>query len=549
MTIESLNILLLGATLVLMVAVLAVRWATSAGLPTLLVFLALGVILGEEGVGLRFDDPELMQVLGFLALAVILAEGGLSTRWSDVRPSIPFAVTLSTIGVAVSVAVTAVVVHLVLGVDWRIAVLVGAVVSSTDAAAVFSILRRFPLRGRVRSALEAESGLNDPPVVILVTLVVSDAWAQPGILAPLGSFVYQLLGGAVVGLLIAWAGQWMLNRSALPVAGLYPAATLGLPLLAFGGAGALGASGFLAAYLCGLWLGNAPLPHRNATLGFAESTAWLAQISLFILLGMLATPAQLPEVILPALVIGTTLLLLARPASVFVSSIGLRMQPPREGRRPDTWLLRPRPRLRVSSREQAFLSWAGLRGAVPIVLATIPEAVGLPGAEELFDIVFVLVVIFTLIQGPPLPWIARRLGLSDEDAAREINVDSAPLEERHADLLTVDVREHSRLAGTRVRELGMPPGSLVTLLIRGRISRVPTADTRLTPGDRILIISTHTVRPAVEERLRELNEVPGGSSSGAEESAGGEGGATSLAERPSRPPRPGEEDEPPRPPL
>lgn len=504
MSIAELNVVLLVSAVVLLVAVLAVRWATSAGLPTLLVFLALGLVLGENGLGLQFDDPQLTQVLGFVALAIILAEGGLSTRWSDIRPALGFAVVLSTVGVAVSVAVTAAVAHFALGWDWRLAILVGAVVSSTDAAAVFSLLRRFPLRGRLRSALEAESGMNDPPVVILVTLVVSDAWEQTGVLASLGMMAYQLVCGTAVGLVVAWAGHWMLNRSALPVSGLYPAAILGLALLAFGGAGALGASGFLAAYVCGLWLGNARLPHHNASLGFAESTAWLAQIGLFILLGLLATPSELPGALVPALVIGTALLLLARPASVLVSSVGLRMPRRRPGGRRGPLGRIPRPRLRIAPREQAFLSWAGLRGAVPIVLATIPWAMRMPGAEQIFEIVFVLVVIFTLIQGPLLPWMARRLGVADDGAGREINVDAAPLEERHADLLTIDVGDRCDLARTRIKNMGLPSGALVTLLIRKQVGQIPTGDTELAPGDRIVVISTADLRPAVEKRLQEL---------------------------------------------
>ncbi|MDS1271942.1 potassium/proton antiporter [Lipingzhangella sp. LS1_29] len=509
MSADLLNYVLLGSMLVLLAGVLAVRLATRAGLPALLAFLGLGLALGEGGLGIRFDDPELMQVLGFTALAIILAEGGLSTKWSDIRPALPFALLLSTVGVGVSVTVTAIVGHYALGLDWRIAILVGAVVSSTDAAAVFSILRYLPLRARVRSALEAESGLNDPPVVILVTLVVSDIWAQTGILAAAGEALYQLIGGAVLGIIVGITGQWLLNRSALPTSGLYPAATCGLPLLAFGGSGVLGASGFLAAYVCGLWLGNAPLPHRNATLGFAEGVAWLAQIALFTLLGMLASPSELPGALVPALVIGAALTLLARPASVMVSAVSLRMThlrlPGLRGR-PPSRIPVCRPCWRVPLREQAFLSWAGLRGAVPIVLATIPQSEDVAGAAGLFDIVFVLVVIFTLLQGPTLPWIARRLGVSDEGSTQEVNVDSAPIEERQADLLTVNVSRRCDLAGRRVQDLGLPPGALVTLLVRDEISHVPSGETELAPGDRIMVITTHTVLPQVEERLRDLTD-------------------------------------------
>ncbi|AEF41087.1 potassium/proton antiporter [Hoyosella subflava] len=418
MTTDQLNIALLGAMLILLIGAVAVTFATRIGLPALLAFLGLGLIIGEDGLGIEFDDKNLAQVLGFLALAVILAEGGLSTRWSEIRPALPFALLLSTVGVGISVAVVAVVIRFALGVDWQVAVLIGAIVSSTDAAAVFSILRRFPLHARVRSALEAESGLNDPPVVILVVIVVSGAWADTGLVGSVAMFTYQLIAGALVALVIATLGGWLLRRIAVPEPGLYPAAMFGLPLLAFGAAGALGASGFLAAYVAGLLLCNAQLPHRRHTLNFAHGVAWVAQITLFVMLGLLATPRDLPAAVAPALIIGGALLLLARPASVLVTSAamisvrpsGADGQTPSSRRRTLQWQL--------PLREQAFLSWAGLRGAVPIVLATIPQAQGIPGTENLFDIVLVLVVIFTLIQGPTLPAAARWLGVAVEPGGK-----------------------------------------------------------------------------------------------------------------------------------
>ncbi|MBB3036671.1 potassium/proton antiporter [Hoyosella altamirensis] len=414
MTTDQLNIALLGAMLILLIGAIAVTFATRIGLPALLAFLGLGLIIGEDGLGIEFDDKNLAQVLGFLALAVILAEGGLSTRWSEIRPALPFALLLSTVGVGVSVAVVAVVIRFALGVDWQIAVLIGAIVSSTDAAAVFSILRRLPLQARVRSALEAESGLNDPPVVILVVIVVSGTWADTGLVGSAAMFGYQLIVGALIALVVATLGGWLLRRIAVPEPGLYPAAMFGLPLLAFGAAGAIGASGFLAAYVAGLLLCNAQLPHRRHTLNFAHGVAWIAQITLFVMLGLLATPHDLPAAVAPALIIGGALLLLARPASVLVTSAAMiRVRSPEADDQTSSSKTR-RLQWQLPLREQAFLSWAGLRGAVPIVLATIPQGQGISDTENLFDIVLVLVVIFTLIQGPTLPAAARKLGVTAE---------------------------------------------------------------------------------------------------------------------------------------
>ncbi len=404
MNAENVYLVTLVAAGVILLAIASVRLSGWFGVPTLLLYLAFGLVLGESGLGIEYDDAALTQALGLLLLAVILADGGLTTRWSAIRPVLGRSIVLSTVGVAVSVGITAAFCHLVLGVEVRTALLLGAVVSSTDAAAVFSVLRRLPLRGSVASTLEAESGLNDPLAILLVSLVASDAWGTLNPWATVALVAYELAAGVAIGLAVARVGQAVLRRSALPAAGLYPVATLSLAMLAFAAAGVLGASGFAAIYVAALWLGNAPLPHRSTTVGFVDSLGWIAQIGLFVLLGLLASPSQLPAAILPALVIGTVLLLVARPISVLVSVTPFR----------------------VPLREQAFLSWAGLRGAVPVVLATIPLSRGIPDAESIFDIVFVLVVVFTLVQAPTLPWVARRLGVTDPEHTVEILIESAP---------------------------------------------------------------------------------------------------------------------------
>jgi cell volume regulation protein A len=480
---DQLNLVLATGSLVLLGAVAAIRLSNRVGLPSLLAYLGIGLLLGESGLGIEFENAALTQTLGLTALAIILAEGGLTTRWETVRPAMGFAAVLSTVGVGVSVAVTATLAHLALAMDWRTAILLGSVVTSTDAAAVFSVLRRLPLRGRLAAVLEAESGFNDAPVVILVTLVVSASWATTTPLEILGILVYELVAGAAIGLAVGRIGQALLSRSALPAAGLYPLATTALVLLAFATAGLAHASGFLAIYLAGLWLGNARLPHRRAVLGFVEGLAWLAQIGLFVLLGLLASPSRLSGALLPALAVGTGLLLLARPVSVLASALPFR----------------------VPLREQAFLSWAGLRGAVPIVLATIPLTERLPAGERVFDIVFVLVVVFTLVQGPTLPWVARRLGVADPDAAAELDVDVAPLDNLHADLLQVGIPLGSRLAGVYLDELRLPAGAAVTLIARRDETIVPAETTRLVVGDHLVIVTTAQARGPTERRLRAIS--------------------------------------------
>jgi cell volume regulation protein A len=474
------NALLLG-TAVLLISVLAVRVSSRFGLPTLLIYLALGMAIGESGLGIHFDDAKLTRTLGMLALVMILAEGGLATRWTTVRRALPLGGVLATVGVGVSVAITAAAAVLIMGVGWSDGVLLGAMVSSTDAAAVFATLRRLPLRGRLSAILEAESGFNDAPTVILVLLLTEHGGHSP--LDTAVTMVYEIAVGAVIGLATALVGVYVLRRSALPVAGLYPLATVGFIVLAYGLGTAAHTSGFLAVYLAGLVLGNARLPHRHATLGFAEGLAWLAQIGLFVLLGLLVSPPNLPAAIVPALGVGAVLLVLARPLSVVASA---------------AWF-------RLSLRSQALLSWAGLRGAVPIVLATIPITAQHPGAERLFNIVFVLVIVFTLVQGTSLPWVARRLGTVEDSAPREIEVESAPLEELHADLLHVRVSAGSRLHGVYVDELRLPTGAALSLVVRAGVSFVPDRNTRVDRGDTLLVVATAAARAETERRLRAVS--------------------------------------------
>ena len=475
--------LLLGAA-VLLVSVAAVRFSTRLGLPSLLVYLLLGLLIGEGGLGIDFDDAELTRTLGFCALIVIIAEGGLTARWSTLRPVLGVAATLSTVGVLVSIMVVGLAVHLLLDLDWRLALLYGAVLSSTDAAAVFATLRRLRLPPRLVAILEAESGMNDAPVVLLVVLLSTAGaegthpwWWEVGVVA------YELTVGVAIGLLVGWVGRWLLRHAALPSAGLYPIAAVGLTVLAYAAGAVAHASGFLAVYVAGVVLGNARLPHRRAILGFADGLAWLAQIGLFVLLGLLASPGRLDEAVLPALVAGVALVLVARPLSVAVSA-----SPFRTG-----W------------REQAFLSWAGLRGAVPIVLATIPLSERVPGAERLFDAVFVLVVIFTLVQGGTLAPVARRLRVTAPAEAAEIHVETAPLERMRADLLQLEVPDGSRLGGVHVDELRLPVGAAVTLVLRDGTGFVPGPDTRLRVGDNLLIVCTAQVRDEAERRLRAVS--------------------------------------------
>jgi potassium/hydrogen antiporter len=474
---------LVGAAVTLL-AILAVRVSSRAGLPSLLLYLLMGVALGENGVGIGFENPELAHALGFAALALILAEGGLTTSWEQVRPSMRLGLSLATIGVAVSVTIVALFAHYVLGLSWELAVLLGAVLSPTDAAAVFSVLRGLPLSPRLVGALEAESGLNDAPTVVVVTLISTGSVADHGVGLTALVMVFELTIGVLTGLVIGFGGAWLMRRAALPSSGLYPLAVLCLCLLAYGASAGEHASGFAAIYVAALVLGNSELPHRTATRSFAEGVAWLAQIGLFVMLGLLLSPGRITWSVVGMAVVGSLVLMfLARPISVWVSSV---VQP-------------------MVRNETAFISWAGLRGAVPIVLATIPFAKQVTDSERLFDIVFVIVVISTALTGPTLPWVARRLNVTRQLEPRSLDLEVAPLERVAADLLQVTISPVSRLHGVEVGELRLPEGSLVSMVVRDGRTIVPERRTVLRRGDDLLVVTPRGLREPTVRRLRTVS--------------------------------------------
>ncbi|HEY2879283.1 potassium/proton antiporter [Nocardioides sp.] len=482
--VHQLDLFLLVGAGVTLLAILAVRVSSRAGLPSLLLYLLMGVALGENFIGINFENAELAHALGFAALALILAEGGLTTSWAEVRPSMRLGVSLATLGVGVSVAIVAVGAHFLLGLSWELSVLLGAVTSPTDAAAVFSVLRGLPLSPRLVGALEAESGLNDAPTVVLVTLISTGAVADHGIAVTVLVIVFELLGGVLVGLVVGFGGAWLMRRAALPSSGLYPLAVVCLTLLAYGASATVHASGFAAIYIAALVLGNSELPHRTATRSFAEGVAWLAQIGLFVMLGLLLTPSRITWSMVGIAVVGSLLLtFVARPITVWVSAIV----------QPMPW------------REIAFVSWAGLRGAVPIVLATIPFAEGVTNAERLFDIVFVIVVISTVLTGPTLPMVAGWLGVTRQLEPRSLDLEVAPLERLSADMLQVTISPVSRLHGVEVGELRLPEGSSVSMVVRDGRAIVPERRTVLRRGDDLLVVTPRGLREPTVRRLRTVS--------------------------------------------
>lgn len=480
MTIDELT-LVASATLVLAAA--SIRFCVASGTPSMLVYLGLGVLLGQGGLAdlLNYD---LVAHLSYLALALILAEGGLTAQWREIRPAVAPAAMLATVGTLVCIGAVSAVAHFIAGIPWTNALLLAAVVSSTDAGAVFSVLRSVPIPRRMVGLLEAEAGFNDAPVVILVVALTQVAqsgggasWWWLGVDA-----VAQLVGGVALGVLVGWFILVFLRVVALPSSGLYPIAILSACLMAYAAGSLVGVSGFIAVYVCGLVVGNSHLPHRQAVSGFAEAVGWLAQIGLFVLLGTLVRPEVLRDELLPAVVVGLMLLFVGRPLSVLVS-----LTP---------W--------KFSLREQVVVSWAGLRGAVPIALATIPMTAQVEGSENLYEMVFLLVIVFIVIQGMTLPSVVRRTKLAT-DVTRDLDIDASPLARMGADLMEVEIGPGSKLAGVMVRELRLPAAATVSIVMRGGDVFQASATTALRPGDTVLVVVPQRYREQVITRLEHVS--------------------------------------------
>ena len=480
--------IVIGAVVVLL-AVLGVRFAGRLGLPGLLLYLGIGLLLGNITTRLPFGptvgplDPALAAVLGYAALIIILAQGGLTTRWSQLRPVLAPSIALATIGVAVSVTVVALSLIWLTGLDPQLAVLLSAVLAATDAAAVFSVLRRVPILPRLRTLLEGEAGLNDAPVVVLVSIVATGALAASPWVIPL-LVAGELIGGGAIGVLVGLGTRWLLPRLALPAVGLYPIAVLTPIVAAYGIADLLHVSGFIAVYLAAVIVGSSSaLPHQRAVKGFSDGLAWVAEIGLFIMLGLLVDVSRLPAAIGIALVAALLLVVLGRPLSAVVSLVPFR------------W----------PARCIAFVSATGLRGAVPIVFAAIPLGLAMPGAQVVFDATFMVVLVLTLVQTPALPWLARRLGVAVAEPAGELDVDSAPLDGVNAVMLGLSIPPESKLVGVFIREIGLPHPAAVSLVIRDGTTLVPDDETRLRADDEIVVVTTPQARELTERRLRALS--------------------------------------------
>jgi potassium/hydrogen antiporter len=472
----------LAAALLLLLGVLASKSSARIGVPSLLLFLGIGMLAGSDGIGgIEFDDFELARSFGIVALGFILFSGGLGTRFADIRPVLARGVVLASIGVVITATLLGVLAASILHLAVEEGLLLGAVIASTDAAAVFSILRArgVVIETGVGSTLELESGSNDPAAVFLTVAAIEIVMDNGGNVAEVvGSFALQMSVGAILGYLLARMAVWGINRLHLDFDGLYPVLTFAFVLLTLEGVTLVGGSGFLALYVAGVTMSNRDYLHKRSLIRFHDAIAWLMQIGMFVLLGLLVFPSELPSVALQALLVAAVLMFVARPVAVLVTLLPF-------GR---------------SINEIGFVSWVGLRGATPIILATFPLAAGVPNADRLFNVVFFVVLTSVLVQGTTIAWAARWFRLTGGPASsqRRVSFDTVISGDDGPQLHELSVAYDSPAAGRQLVDIELPPGALVVLVRRGRQSFMPQGSTVLVDGDELLVAAESEHAPVIE---------------------------------------------------
>jgi potassium/hydrogen antiporter len=471
---------LLGAGL------LASLVATRLRVPSLVLFLGVGMLIGSDGTGwINFSDYELARTIGVVALALILFEGGLTSGFMEIRTVLRPAISLAFLGTLLTALGAGFAAAWLFDFSTLEGLLLGSILAATDGAAIFALLRGSTLRRRLARTLEGESGLNDPVAVLLV-LGFIDWIEQPdyGLLDMVGLFATQLSIGLAVGLLVGWGAVVAFRRVRLATAGLYPVASLAVAALAFGCADVLHGSGFLAVYLAGVILGSATIPARQTITTFHQGLGWVAQLSMFVTLGLLVFPGQLGDVAFEGTVLALIVVVFARPIATFIAT-GF---------------------ARFTASERVVLGWAGLRGAVPVVLATFPVIEDVPHSLEFFNIVFFAVVLSTLLQGSTFEPLAERLGLTtSEPALPRPLVEAGTIRRLGAEVLEFPVGHDDAVVGHRVRDLALPRDAVVNVIVRGDQAIPPRGSTTLHAGDRVhVLVRSESARviPSLVERWR-----------------------------------------------
>ncbi|WP_280771468.1 potassium/proton antiporter [Salipaludibacillus daqingensis] len=469
-SIETNALVFLGA-FILIAGVLAAKFSTRLGVPSLVMFILVGMIIGSDGFGfVHFNNPQLAQTIGIFALIIILFEGGLQTKWSTVRSVALPSLSLATLGVFLTSAIVGGAAYYIFDVTVTEALLFGAIVGSTDAAAVFATLKERNIKARMGAILEAESGANDPMAVFLtLSFIELILLPETNLWSLIPAFFWQMAVGLLIGLLFGKLASESINRIHLDSSGLYPLFSVAFALLTFSVATFLEASGFLAVYVAALVVGNSELTFRYSIFQFNEGFAWMSQILMFIILGLLVFPSQVftLDVMLKGLLLSFILILVARPAAVFLSTLGMK----------------------YTVKEKAFLSWAGLRGAVPIVLATFPIVAGLDNAQLFFNVVFFIVLTSTLIQGSTISFIAKKLNLTGpiKDTPHH-SMELISMGKANAEMVQFKTNEQSAIVGKKLHEISFPQKANISAIVRNENLITPYGETEIKEGDFLYIL-------------------------------------------------------------
>ncbi|KUP04029.1 potassium transporter [Bacillus coahuilensis p1.1.43] len=484
MEIMSIDGAILLFSVMLLIGVVTTKFSTRLGLPSLVLFIAVGMALSHY---IYYDNAALTQLFGVVALIVILFEGGLQTQWTSMKKVLAPSVTLATLGVVVTSLLIGVIAKFTLDLTWLEGILFGSIVGSTDAAAVFAVLGNKNIEKRLTNTLEAESGTNDPMAIFLtVTFISLIQIPEFNGIGLAFSFVWQMGFGVLMGILFGKGSLWIINKINLDSSGLYPVLSFSLAVLTYGVTTLLGASGFLAVYVMAVFLGNSDLTYRHSIFRFNEGFAWMMQILMFVLLGLLVFPGQLLDVAWEGVWIALILMIVARPLGVFAS---LAFFP-------------------YSLKEKIFISWGGLKGAVPIVLATFPLLAGIENSGLIFNVVFFVVLLSALVQGATINPIAKRLGLSKgEKQQSNYSLELVSLGKTNNEIVEFTISDYSSVVGKELKDITLPDSTLITAVIRDSKLITPVGETRLCRDDIVYVLLQKDKREAIKKLFNQLPEI------------------------------------------
>lgn len=483
------SFILLGAIL-LIVGVITTKFSARLGVPALVLFIIVGMLFGSDGLGfIYFDNVKYAQLIGIFALVIILFEGGLQTKWPTVKSVLVPSLSLATLGVIITSSIVAFSAKLILDVTWLEAFLFGAIVGSTDAAAVFAVLKGQNIKARMGATLEAESGTNDPMAVFLtLSFIQLISASDPNYFTLVGNFLWQMSSGLIIGLILGKLASNSINKINLDSSGLYPVFALAFALLTYSITALIGGSGLLAVYTAALIIGNSELTYRQSIFRFNEGFAWMMQILMFTILGLLVFPLQLFQwdIMWKGLALSIVLMVVARPIAVFLSTIGMKYK----------------------LNEKIFLSWAGLRGAVPIVLATFPMIAGLPNSQLFFNVVFFVVLTSTLIQGSTITLLAEKLKLV---GAKKVNsphtLELVSIGKANAEIIEFEVSSDAKVEGRKLSEIDFPSGTLINAIIRDNKLVTPSGKTIINEHDILYVLTDRKSKRDLENLLNQKKEV------------------------------------------